>query len=132
MVGRLEGDKVVFSEIMIGKRRRRRTERPVKPICLENVDAIDFKWLCELPDKRIRDSEYIFCYDPSLRRAYLQIKGPGGDRVLDDYIRFGNSAFYDTITNEITRVGNLLSEFRRNGKIYLAVIDLLKEVSQEL
>lgn len=136
MVGRLEDDCIVFQKIQVGARRgnRVRVERSIKPICLEHVDQTDFKWLCSLSDKKIdigygRTTRYKFVHYKNEKQVFLSI----GGRVRDNYESFSSPAFYDGVTNEITRLQGLLDDFRRSGqKLYRLVYNLLMEIKEEL
>jgi hypothetical protein len=129
MVARVDREKneVVFSEPVMGCRKRVEVRRPLKPFCLENVDEYDFKFLCSLPDKRfnLRDGElgYTLYYDPKMQRVYFKIN----ENLKTSPESFGFSAHYDAVTSETLRLWEEVIGFRNNGKLYSVVASLLKE-----
>jgi len=122
-----EKKEIVFLEPPIGGRARLKVTRALHPICLEDIDEFDFKFLCALPNKKLNIGEgklnYKLHYDPQARTVHFEING----NLKRTYNNFGSSTHYDTIASETQRLWEELCGYRNNGKLYFAIAEILKE-----
>lgn len=100
MVGRLDGDRVLFSELTPGHGRIK-TKRPIRPLAVKNVDTEGFRWLEQ-------QSKYELWYNIGANRVFIKVR----DSVKHRPEMFSASQLYDEVTSEIARLQELLEDYK--------------------